>query len=63
MDIPAECEAYEVVKDLVNSGKIQYYSQLKDITGYDNDLLARICWELHNEGHIPYFIVIKKLEY
>ena len=63
MDIVKECEAYEVIKDLITSGNIQYYSQLKDITGYENDIISRVCYTLYQEGYIGYFLIIKKLEY
>lgn len=61
--IATECKAYDWIKDLITSGQVSYVEQIKDITGYDIDLIYRICTQLYKEKHISYFLYIRKLEY
>jgi len=55
MDIAAECIAYDWVKRLVESGTACYVDEIIEITGYDRDLVGRICIQLYKEGHIRVF--------
>jgi len=63
MDVTAECNAYEWVKDLVVSGQASYVDQIMEITGYDTDLVGRICIQLYREGHIRVFWGIRRIQY
>lgn len=63
MKIVAECEAYEVVKDLVTSGQATYVDQVIQITGYDRELVGRICIQLYREGYIRCFWGIRRIQY
>ena len=63
MELIDECQAYEWIKDLVVSKQATYVDQIIEITGYDRDLVGRICIQLYKEGHIRVFWGIRRIQY
>ena len=48
----AECLAYEWISRLVREGVVSRVGEIATITGFDSDLVARVCMELYKERYI-----------
>ena len=58
-----ECLAYEWIKRLFRENVVQNVDQIVEITGYDLDLVGRVCVQLYNENCITPLWGIRRIQY